>query len=65
MKRLYPLRDQAERRCTAPSFQTATGGNCSLAAGGRCPVRRASWSIVRHRGACQTLRLRWLWVFRP
>src|SRR5262249_58411726 len=40
-KRLYPLRSQAERRCTAPRFRLETDGNSSLAAGRTRPVRRA------------------------
>src|SRR5207342_1569485 len=53
-ERLYPLSNQAERRCTAPHFRLVTGGNSSLAAGGRRPVRRASKEYCKDGCWCQT-----------
>src|SRR4249920_1782635 len=53
-ERLYPLSNQAERRCTAPRFRLVTGGNASLAAGGRRPVRRAGKEYCGGRRRCQT-----------
>jgi len=38
------------------AFQTTTGGNASLAAGGRRPVRRAGGKYYGDTRACQTLR---------
>ena len=51
--RLRPLRNQAERRCKTPPFQTRTGGSASLAAGGWRPVRRAGGKYRSHGRACQ------------